>query len=360
MSKSKEKDNSITARFKESIKRLDSYEEVKNVLLPFCRLKKGEIWQDEAAGHRVGVLDATSKEDVARLLSGEKAKLIVNDPPYNIVVGKKSTKNLSKISLEEYLEFSKKWVENTISVMAENASLFVWIGADRKNGFQPFADFIILLRKYKELKSKNLITLRNQRGYGTQKNWMWVRQELLHYIKGNPDFNVQAEYTEIPRILKGYYKKVGGVLKETAERSASQMIRAGNVWVDIQQIFYKMEENVAGCYAQKPVKALERIIISSSDEGDCVLDLFSHSGTTLVTGEKTGRKVYTCDIDPIFAEITIRRLENFRKTGRLGWQWGNPFPEIEEKIINKYESYVSGKVRKVTNRNTSGRGKDSS
>jgi site-specific DNA-methyltransferase (adenine-specific) len=31
------------------------------------------------------------------------------------------------------------------------------------------------------------------------------------------------------------------------------------------------------------------------------------------------------DIDPIFCEITIRRIENFRRTGRTGWQNSNPF-----------------------------------
>jgi hypothetical protein len=36
-------------------------------------------------------------------------------------------------------------------------------------------------------------------------------------------------------------------------------------------------------------------------------------------------------LTPIFAEIAIRRLEHFRKTGKTGWQWQNPFPEIENK-----------------------------
>jgi hypothetical protein len=31
------------------------------------------------------------------------------------------------------------------------------------------------------------------------------------------------------------------------------------------------------------------------------------------------------DIDPVFCEIVIRRLENFRETGRTGWQNSNPF-----------------------------------
>ena len=61
---------------------------------------------------------------------------------------------------------------------------------------------MILMREFPDFRPINFITLRNQRGYGTQKNWMWVRQELLHYIRGEPDFTVT--YTEIPKTLRGY------------------------------------------------------------------------------------------------------------------------------------------------------------
>ena len=114
------------------------------------------------------------------------------------------------------------------------------------------------------------------------------------------------------------------------ERGKSQYIRAGNVWVDVQQVFYRMEENVPGCYGQKPLKAIERIVRSASDEGATIVDFFAHAGTTLIAGERLKRQVYTCDIDPVFAEITIRRLENLREAGQTGWQWRNPFPELEE------------------------------
>jgi site-specific DNA-methyltransferase (adenine-specific) len=40
------------------------------------------------------------------------------------------------------------------------------------------------------------------------------------------------------------------------------------------------------------------------------------------------RRCHTIDNDPVFAELTIRRLENYRKSGKTGWQWLNPFPEI--------------------------------
>lgn len=312
----------------ENLKRIDYSNDLREKILPLCRLKYGDIWIDDISGHKVGVLDATINDEVKKIFGKKKARLIINDPPYNIVVGNKNTKNLFKIRLNEYIEFSKKWIKNSIEIMDNDSHLYIWLGADYNDDFQPLPDFMIMMREFDELKTRNYITLRNQRGYGTQKNWMWVRQELLYYIKGNPEFTVV--YTDIPKVLKGYYKSVGGEVFDNLARSKSNTIRPGNVWLDIQQVFYRMEENVPGCYAQKPLKAIERIISSSSKKNDLVVDFFSHSGTTLIAGEKLKRIVYTIDEDPVFAEITIRRLENFRKTGKTGWQWNSPFPEIIE------------------------------
>jgi site-specific DNA-methyltransferase (adenine-specific) len=82
---------------------------------------------------------------------------------------------------------------------------------------------------------------------------------------------------------------------------------------------------VNGCYAQKPLRAMTRIIEASSAPNDLVIDFFAHSGTTLIAAEMTGRKCYTMDLDPVFCEITIRRLERYRGTGRTGWQNSHPF-----------------------------------
>ena len=315
----------------EKLKRIDYSKDIREKILPLCRLKQGEIWEDKKQGHKVGVLNSTNNSEIKEITGDKKINLIINDPPYNIVVGNANTKNLFKIKLNEYLVFSKKWIKNSIDFIAVNSHLFLWLFFVYNDNFQTLPDFMIMMRDFHQLKPRNFITLRNQRGYGTQKNWMWVRQELLHYIHGNPDFNVV--YTDIPKVLKGYYKAIGGEIFDNLARSKSNTIRPGNVWLDIQQVFYRTEENVAGCYAQKPLKAIERIILSSSKEKDIIADFFSHSGTTLIAGEKLNRTVYTIDTDPIFAEITIRRLENYRKTGKIGWQWNRPFPEIVE--INK-------------------------
>ncbi len=312
---------------REALPRLDLHPEVVEKLKPYCRLKPGEVWEDPQRGHRVGVVDATSNDEVERLFGGARATLAIADPPYNLQVGGASTKTLSQTGLKEYLRFSGCWVDAQAAVLGKDAHFYVWLGTDPATGFQPLPDFMIMMREREELRPRNLITMRNQRGYGTQRNWMWVRQELLHYVQGQPRFNVV--YTDIPKILRGYYKSVGGQRRENLERSRSVTLRPGNVWVDIQQVFYRMIENVPGAYAQKPLAAYERIIRSSSSEGDLISDLFAHSGTSLLAAERLGRRCITADIDPLFAEITIRRLERYRRTGRCGWQVESPFPEIE-------------------------------
>ena len=297
--------------------RLDSSPEAQERLLPYCRLRPGEIWADDGLGHRVGCLDAADGEAVRRLMDGERAQLAVQDPPYNLAA-------FERRAVASYVEWCRYWVELTDAALAPDASLYVWVGADQNDGFQPLPDFMLMMRE-QPFRPRSFITMRNQRGYGTTKNWMAVRQELLYYVKGNPVFAVEAEYTDIPKILRGYYKEVNGKVTENLERSRSDTIRAGNVWVDIQQPFYRMEENVSGCYAQKPLKSIERVIRASSAPDGLVIDFFAHSGTTLLASEILGRRCFTADIDPIYAEITIRRLERFRATGRTGWQNGHPF-----------------------------------
>ncbi len=219
---------------KEPFGRLDSDAELRERLLPFCRLKSGEVWEDRVKGHRVGVLDATNQSDI-----------------------------------------------------------------DQKEHFQPMPDFMIIAY-----------------------------------------FNVASEYTDIlkilrGKILRGYYKEAKGEKTENLARSKSENILAGNVSLDVQQVFYRMHENVPGCYAQKPIKAIERIVKASSREDDIITDFFSHSGTTLIVGELMNRRVFTMDNELIFAELAICHLEHLRKTGALGWQYQNPFPEINDFLVEK-------------------------
>lgn len=252
------------------------------------------------------------------------AALAIHDPPYNLVA-------FNVEELGDFIRWCEKWVRTSDMSLLRDAALYIWLGADQNNAFQPLPDFMMMMRKFRGFQSRSLITMRNQRGYGTHRNWMAVRQECLVYAKGNPSFSVQ--YTDIPRILRGYYKEVNGVRVENLDRSKSENIRPGNVWVDIQQVFYRMEENVNGCYAQKPLKSIERIMKASSEEKEIVIDFFGHSGTTLIAAERLNRRCFICDRDPVYCEIMLRRLERYRKYGLTGWQNSNPF----EKELQGYD-----------------------
>ncbi len=299
--------------------RLDRAPDLRRRLRPLCRLAPGELWHDPTGQHRVGCLDAADPEQMSLLVADGAARLAVQDPPYNLAAFRER-------ELAEYIDWCREWMTTTLDCLAEDAGVYVWLGADQRHGFQPLPDFMIMMRD-QPLQARSFVTLRNQRGYGTQGNWMAVRQELLVYTRGRPPFTVQ--YTDIPKILRGYYKNVGGRRTENTERGRGKTIRPGNVWVDVQQVFYRMEENVSGCYAQKPLPAIERIVSAASVSGDVVLDSFAHSGTTLLACERLGRQGRTADLDPVYCEITIRRLEHYRKTGKLGWQNGHAFePEL--------------------------------
>jgi len=318
--------------------RLDKHPELLSSLRAFCRLEPGSVWVDPLGRHRVACMDAANPADVSALTNGELATLALQDPPYNLVA-------FTRRGLQDYVEWCREWVQNTDAALAPDSSLYVWLGADQNDGFQPLPDFMLMMRGT-GFQSRSFITMRNQRGFGTSQNWMAVRQELLFYLKGNPVFNVEAEYTDIPKILRGYYKEVNGCVTENLERGNSDCIRAGNVWVDIQQVFYRMEENVNGCYAQKPLKSTERIVRASSSPGDLVLDFFCHSGTTLLAAEILGRRCYTMDIEPVFCETAIRRLERYRQARKTGWQNGNPFEAeiMADRDLQELAGLVSAEV----------------
>lgn len=75
----------------------DNYEEPKK-LKP--RVKPGEIWQ--LGEHRLMCGDSTNKDDVIRLMNGEKADMVFTDPPYG--VDYKGINNDSREGLEGLLD----------------------------------------------------------------------------------------------------------------------------------------------------------------------------------------------------------------------------------------------------------------
>jgi DNA modification methylase len=89
----------------------------------------------------------------------------------------------------------------------------------------------------------------------------------------------------------------------------------GSVWGDISPINSQAQERL-DYPTQKPEELLERVIYSSSNEGDIVLDCFAGSGTTVAVAEKLGRRWIAMDCGKLAIYTTQKRL--FSLTTAIG------------------------------------------
>ena len=63
----------------------------------------------------------------------------------------------------------------------------------------------------------------------------------------------------------------------------------------------------------KPVQMIADAIKDVSARGEIVLDLFGGSGSTLIAAEKTGRRGFVCELDPIYCDRILARWEVYAK-----------------------------------------------
>lgn len=61
----------------------------------------------------------------------------------------------------------------------------------------------------------------------------------------------------------------------------------------------------------KPIKLMARNILNSSKRGEAVLDLFGGSGSTMIACEQLGRRSFTMELDPKYADVIIKRWEEY-------------------------------------------------
>jgi DNA modification methylase len=78
----------------------------------------------------------------------------------------------------------------------------------------------------------------------------------------------------------------------------------------------------------KPIAMVSDAILDSTKRNDIVLDPYCGSGTTLLAAERTGRRAYGIEIDPLYVDTAIERWE--RMTGqRARHASGRAFADIK-------------------------------
>ena len=94
-------------------------------------------------------------------------------------------------------------------------------------------------------------------------------------------------------------------------------VPAQDIWTNIYAVNSQAKERI-DYPTQKPEALLERIILSSSNQGDLVLDCFAGSGTTAAVAEKLGRRWIACDFGKHSIYIMQKRLLEIASSKVLG------------------------------------------
>lgn len=147
---------------------------------------------------------------------------------------------------------------------------------------------------------------------------------LDNLINPNPDRpNLTYEFlgvTKVWRWTKDRMQKAydDGLVIQTKAGTVPQLKRyldeqrgrpVGDVWTDIEPLNSQAKERLE-YPTQKPLSLLERIILTSSNPGDIVLDPFCGCGTAIAAAQKLGRHWLGIDITHLAIALQKFRLKN--------------------------------------------------
>ncbi len=234
--------------------------------------RPGDVWQ--LGPHRLLCGDATVAASYDALLEGEAVDMVFTDPPYNV-----NYANSAKDKLRG----------KDRAILNDNLG----------DGFYDFllAALTPILAHcrggiYVAMSSSELDVLQAAfRAAGGK--WstfiIWAKHT---FTLGRADYQRQYE-----PILYGW--------PEGAQRHWCGDRDQSDVW----QIKKPQKNDLHP--TMKPVELVERALRNSSRPGDMVLDPFGGSGTTLIAAEKSGRVARVMELDPKYADVIVRRWEEF-------------------------------------------------
>ena len=131
-------------------------------------------------------------------------------------------------------------------------------------------------------------------------------------------------------------KKAGGVPRLKKYLSEYEGVPLQDIWTDISKIHNQSSE-LTGYSTQKPESLLERILNTSSNEGDLVADFFCGSGTTAAVAEKLERKWLVTDLGKFAIHTTRKRLIQVQRERKAV---DETFRAFEVLNLGRYERQV--------------------
>ncbi len=230
--------------------------------------QKGDVWL--LGRHRLVCGDSTDSNVYDVLMNGQKANLVVTDPPYNVAYEAKAGKiQNDNLKNEEFYDFLLKAFTNMAESMEKDASIYV---------FHADTEGLNFRKAFKEA------------GLYLSGVCIWAKQSL---VLGRSPYQWKHE-----PVLFGWKKD--GTHKWYGDRKQS------TIWN-----FDRPSKNDLHP-TMKPIALCAYPITNSSMSNCIVLDPFGGSGSILMACEQTNRICHTIELDEKYTDVIVKRYIDFK------------------------------------------------
>ena len=229
-------------------------------------VKRGDVWL-LGEDHRLMCGDSADTGDVARLMAGQTATVMVTDPPYGVAYKPEGRKRKRPIANDDLGVGQAKFWTRAFSAWPLSGDAYV---------FSPSGPLI-----------QTLCASIQAAGIEHHQWLIWVKDRL---VLGHSHYHYRHEH-----VFYGWKGKSSwqGSRKEDS------------VWLEDRPQASPQHPTM------KPVSLCQRAIENSSETGDVVVDPFLGSGTALIAAERTGRRCRGMEVDPRYCRVAIARWEVF-------------------------------------------------
>jgi site-specific DNA-methyltransferase (adenine-specific)/modification methylase len=225
------------------------------------------------------------------------ADVIFADPPYNLQLkGDLLRPDSSMVdavndewdqfeSMTAYVEFSRKWLSEAMRLLTRKGT--IWVIGSYHNIF-------------------NVGHVMRELGFWFLNDVVWSKTNPMPNFNGTRFTNA----TETMIWAKASEKQKQYTFNYQEMKIYNDDKQMTNVWeIPICTGSERIKVNGKKVHStQKPEALLERVILSSSNRGDLILDPFSGSGTTAAVAHRLGRRFIGIERDPSYVAIARARI----------------------------------------------------
>lgn len=269
--------------------------------------KRGDIWQ--LGRHRLMCGDSTSKEDVAHLMNGEKARMLFTSPPYSDMREYEGGKDLSVSNIARFIATYRPYTDYQC----------VNLGIQRKeHEINPYWDEYTAIAHecgYKML-AWNVWDKMECGAIGQHTAFVPIRHEWV-FVFGTEYYDINKTWEKkeesirpLEETLQAKFtrRQTDGSMKRTSKGDMSERYKKME---SVLQLLPEKHNDVRQLHpATFPVGLPLEYIKAMSDEDDIVIEPFGGSGTTLIACEEINRTCYAMELEPKYVDVIIKRFEN--------------------------------------------------